>query len=196
MNKYEITTQKKKKAIINSALTLFDKKGFTNASIKEIAALAHVSQVSIYNYFGSKEALVAECVDYVMSDTLRQAKDILAKNISFIEKINLALLLCTESVNLSVSKHFAEAALKDPALMALLSKNINERKNEIFREYIEFGKQEKVLDNTISTETFLDFIEAINIVGSKLSLDSDISLKIKQTHHLLLYGIIGKEPKH
>lgn len=198
MNKYEITTQKKKNAIINAALTLFGKKGFTDVSIKEIATFAHVSQVSIYNYFGSKAAIVAECVDYFMSDMLSQIRDIIfATDISFIEKTNLILLNCTESINLSLSKHFTEAALKDPAMMALLAENINERKNIIFREYIELGKQEKIIDNTIPTETFLDFMEAINIVGSKIDFDGisidDMSVYIKHTNHLFLYGILGKK---
>jgi len=192
MNKYELTTEKKKKSIINAALTLFKDKGFTSVSIKEIAALAHVSQVSIYNYFGSKEALVAECVNIVMSDTLQQAADILAKDISFTEKINSALLLCTEKMNLSISKFFTEEALNDPALVELLTRDISESKNKIFQEYIELGQQEKIIDSTIPTEALLDFMEAFNIMGSKLKFDDDTSEKIKHIHHLFLYGIIGK----
>ena len=192
MNKYELTTEKKKKSIINAALTLFKDKGFTSVSIKEIAALAHVSQVSIYNYFGSKEALIAECANIVMSDTLQQAADILRQNMDFEEKIKLALLLCTENINLSISKYFTQEALNDPTLIDLLTKSINESKNTIFREYIELGKQEKVIATTISTETFLNFIEALNIMGSKIEFDDDISEKIKHIHHLFLYGIIGK----
>jgi len=192
MNKYELTTEKKKKSIINAALTLFKDKGFTSVSIKEIAALAHVSQVSIYNYFGSKEALIAECANIVMSDTLQQAADILRQDMDFEEKIKLALLLCTENINLSISKYFTQEALNDPTLIDLLTKSINESKNTIFREYIELGKQEKVIATTISTETFLNFIEALNIMGSKIEFDDDISEKIKHIHHLFLYGIIGK----
>ena len=192
MNKYELTTEKKKKSIINAALTLFKDKGFTSVSIKEIAALAHVSQVSIYNYFGSKEALIAECANIVMSDTLQQAADILRQNMDFEEKIKLALLLCTENINLSISKYFTQEALNDPTLIDLLTKSINESKNTIFREYIELGKQEKVIATTISTETFLYFIEALNIMGSKIEFDDDTSEKIKHIHHLFLYGIIGK----
>jgi len=192
MNKYELTTEKKKKSIINAALTLFKDKGFTSVSIKEIAALAHVSQVSIYNYFGSKEALIAECANIVMSDTLQQAADILSQDMDFEEKIKLALLLCTENINLSISKYFTQEALNDPILIDLLTKSINESKNTIFREYIELGKQEKVIATTISTETFLNFIEALNIMGSKIEFDDDISEKIKHIHHLFLYGIIGK----
>ena len=192
MNKYELTTEKKKKSIINAALTLFKDKGFTSVSIKEIAALAHVSQVSIYNYFGSKEALIAECANIVMSDTLQQAADILRQDMDFDEKIKLALLLCTENINLSISKYFTQEALNDPTLIDLLTKSISESKNTIFREYIELGKQEKVIATTISTETFLNFIEALNIMGSKIEFDDDISEKIKHIHHLFLYGIIGK----
>ena len=192
MNKYELTTEKKKKSIINAALTLFKDKGFTSVSIKEIAALAHVSQVSIYNYFGSKEALIAECANIVMSDTLQQAADILSQDMDFEEKIKLALLLCTENINLSISKYFTQEALNDPTLIDLLTKSINESKNTIFREYIELGKQEKVIATTISTETFLYFIEALNIMGSKIEFDDDTSEKIKHIHHLFLYGIIGK----
>jgi len=192
MNKYELTTEKKKKSIINAALTLFKDKGFTSVSIKEIAALAHVSQVSIYNYFGSKEALIAECANIVMSDTLQQAADILRQDMDFEEKIKLALLLCTENINLSISKYFTQEALNDPTLIDLLTKSINESKNTIFREYIELGKQEKVIATTISTETFLYFIEALNIMGSKIEFDDDTSEKIKHIHHLFLYGIIGK----
>ena len=39
MNKYEITTEKKKNSIVNAALTLFKENGFTNVNVKEIAAL-------------------------------------------------------------------------------------------------------------------------------------------------------------
>jgi AcrR family transcriptional regulator len=192
MDKYQITTEKKKKSIVNAALTLFKENGFTYVSVKEIAALARVSQVSIYNYFGSKEALVAECVKIVISDTLQQAAAILTKEISFTEKIKLALSLCNKRINLSISEFFTPEALNDPTFVELLTKNINARKIEIYLEYIELGKQEKVIDNTIPTEILLDFMEVINIIGSKLTVDDDMSEKVKHIHHLFLYGIIGR----
>lgn len=192
MNKYEITTETKKKSIVNAALNLFKDKGFTNVSIKEIAALAHVSQVSIYNYFGNKETLVAECVKIVMGDTLQQASDILAQQIDYTEKIKIALSLCTEKINISISEFFTQDALNDTAFVELLIKHINESKNKIFREYIELGKQENVINGSIPTETFLDFMEALNVIGSKLKVDEDASEKIKQIHYLFLYGIMGK----
>jgi len=91
-----------------------------------------------------------------------------------------------------MSEYFTTKALSDPALLNLLSKNINENKREIYREYIELGKQENIIDNDMPTDTLLDFIDAINYMGSKLEFNDDIVTAIKHTHHLLLYGIIGK----
>jgi len=187
-----MTTEKKKKAVIDAAIALFAKKGFSNARIKEIAALAHVSQVSIYNYFGSKEALITGCVDVMMTDTLKKAADIMGKDIPYIEKINMAFLDCTKEINLSFSKYFTEYALSDPALIELLTKTINKRKKTIYREFVELGKKDGIIDDAISTDTIVDFIEALNIVGSKWETEEDAVTKIQHTYHLLLYGILGK----
>lgn len=46
-----------KEAIVKSSLKLFCKKGFSDTSIKEIAALANVSPGNVYNYFRSKEEM-------------------------------------------------------------------------------------------------------------------------------------------
>ena len=45
--------------------------GFRAVSIAEIAALAGVSQVSIYNYFGSKEKLAIYVIDQYMAEQLQ-----------------------------------------------------------------------------------------------------------------------------
>ena len=77
MNKYQKTTEKKKQAIIQAALQLFKEKGFKDTSIKSIAEAAEVSPVSIYNYFGSKDNLVALCVNDLFEEITQQAEDIL-----------------------------------------------------------------------------------------------------------------------
>lgn len=192
MNKYEITTEKKKASIIDVAMTLFREKGFTNVSIKEIAAQAHVSQVSIYNYFGSKEALVTECANIIIHDALLRASEILKKDISFEDKIKQALSLCTEEISYSVSEYFSERALADPAMVELLVENINRSKAKVYRDYIEYGKREGCIDASIDTDTILDYVEAINTIGSKLKYDDDTPARTRQIHQLFLYGIIGK----
>ncbi|EJW4265465.1 TPA: TetR/AcrR family transcriptional regulator, partial [Listeria monocytogenes] len=99
MNNYEKRTLKKKTAIIQAALSLFGKQGFSDVSIKDIATLADVSQVSIYNYFGSKEALVGECARIIMQDTITLAEEILASEGTFTQKLERALKLCNAEIN-------------------------------------------------------------------------------------------------
>ncbi len=195
MNKYEITTQKKKTAIIDSTLKLFNRKGFTDTTIKEIATSANVSQVSIYNYFGSKEALVAECAKVVIADTLDKANAILKMDIDFTDKLERALSLSTSEINLSVSKHFTDIALSDPILLDLLIKSINKDKAKLSRDFIELGKCEGVIDKTIPTEIYVNFIEALNVMGSQLEFNDDTATNISHIHHLFLYGIMGKNEK-
>ena len=48
--------------ILNSALELFAKKGYSNTSISEIAKSANISKGLAYNYFKSKEMLMEEVI--------------------------------------------------------------------------------------------------------------------------------------
>ena len=192
MNKYEMTTERKKKAIVHAALTLFNEKGFMETSIKEIAAFAYVSQVSIYNYFGSKEKLVSECLKIIIHGTLQRAVEILQKDISYQEKLQMALALCSEELSLAVSNHFSEKALDDPKMVEHLLESVNRSKADVYRVYIEQGKREGCIDASISTETILDYMEAINIVGSKVELNEDAPAKFKHIQQLFLYGVLGE----
>lgn len=54
--------QKKQEAILSSAFHEFCEQGIAGSSIEGIAARAGVSKVTIYNHFGTKENLFAECV--------------------------------------------------------------------------------------------------------------------------------------
>ena len=83
MNQYQKTTEKKKQAIIQSALSLFKEKGFKETSIQSIAKVAEVSPVSIYNYFDKKDNLVALCINELFKDIIQEAENILLSNIDY-----------------------------------------------------------------------------------------------------------------
>jgi AcrR family transcriptional regulator len=55
--------------ILEAALTVFARKGM-EATIAEVAAAAEVSYGLVYRYFASKEALLVELVEKVLSDSL------------------------------------------------------------------------------------------------------------------------------
>ena len=191
MNNFEIRTNKKKATIISVAQELFKEKGFVNVSIKEIASKANVSQVSIYNYFGNKDALVGECVSSLMLGVINTAREILVSEMDFKEKVTKALSMCSNDISISLSEYFTKEALNDKSLMKLIGEFINKEKFELFREYIEVGKKEGAIDKTIATETILKFIEAISIAESTIDYSTVPDGYIEDIQKLLFHGILG-----
>ncbi|EKZ3561935.1 TetR/AcrR family transcriptional regulator [Listeria monocytogenes] len=194
MNNYEKRTLSKKTAIIEAAQILFGKQGFTAVSIKDIAALADVSQVSIYNYFGSKEALIGECARVIMQDTIVLAEEILASEGIFTQKLERAIQLCNAEINLSLSKFISKEASKDQQFLILLVNNINSLKKDIYMKYVAAGKEAQVIDNAISDEVIQLFIDAINSLGLTVP-EEELEEKQAEIIQLFLYGLIGQGRK-
>lgn len=193
MNQYQKTTEKKKQAIIQAALRLFKEKGFKETSIKSIAEVAEVSPVSIYNYFGSKDNLVALCVNDLFEEITQQAEDILKSNLAFNTKLDQALDLCQEKMSQQISYYFQDKTLRDPAFSSLLTKAITAKKRDIYRTYINLGKEEGLIARDLSTELILNVMDALNSVGNQLAHSDNLETDVKKIHQIFLYGILGKK---
>lgn len=62
--------------IQETALDLFDERGFAHVSVEEIAAAAEVSASSVYRYFGTKEGIIlADEFDALTDEELSDAID-------------------------------------------------------------------------------------------------------------------------
>lgn len=193
MNQYQKTTKKKKQAIIQAALQLFKEKGFKDTSIKAIAKVAEVSPVSIYNYFGGKDNLVALCVNDLFEEVTQQAEDILNSNLDFKTKLNQAFSLCQEKMSRQISDYFQDKMVKDPALSSLLTKAITAKKRDIYRAYIELGKKEGLIAEDLSTELVLNVMDALNGMGNQLADSDNLETEVEQIHSIFLYGIFGQK---
>ena len=193
MNQYQKTTEKKKQAIIQAALRLFKEKGFKETSIKSIAEAAEVSPVSIYNYFGSKDNLVALCVNDLFEEITQQAEDILNSNLDFKTKLDQALDLCQEKMSQQISDYFQDKMVRDPAFSSLLTKAITAKKRDIYRTYIHLGKAEGLIAEDLSTELILNVMDALNGMGNQLAHSDNLETEVEQIHQIFLYGILGKK---
>lgn len=192
MNQYQKTTEKKKQAIIQAALRLFKDKGFKETSIKSIAEAAEVSPVSIYNYFGSKDNLVALCVNDLFEEITQQAEDILNSNLDFKTKLDHAFALCQKKMSQQISSYFQDKIVEDSVFSTLLTKAITVKKRDIYRAYIELGKEEGAIAEDLSTELILNVMDALNGMGNQLADSDNLETEVKQIHQIFLYGIFGK----
>ena len=193
MNQYQKTTEKKKQAIIQAALQLFKEKGFKETSIKSIAEVAEVSPVSIYNYFGGKDNLVALCVNDLFEEITQQAEDILKSNLDFKTKLNQAFSLCQEKMSQQISAYFQDKMVEDSVFSTLLTRAITAKKRDIYRAYIELGKEEGLIAEDLSTELILNVMDALNGMGNQLAHSDNLETEVEQIHQIFLYGIFGKK---
>ena len=193
MNQYQKTTEKKKQAVIQAALRLFKDKGFKETSIKSIAEAAEVSPVSIYNYFGSKDNLVALCVNDLFEEITQQAEDILKSNLAFNTKLDQALDLCQEKMSQQISDYFQDKMVEDSVFSTLLTKAITAKKGDIYRAYIHLGKAEGLIAEDLSTELILNVMDALNGMGNQLAHSDNLETEVEQIHQIFLYGILGKK---
>ena len=193
MNQYQKTTEKKKQAIIQAALQLFKEKGFKETSIKSIAEVAEVSPVSIYNYFGGKDNLVALCVNDLFEEVTQQAEDILNSNLDFKTKLDHAFALCQEKMSQQISDYFQDKLVEDSVFSTLLTKAITAKKRDIYRAYIKVGKEEGAIAEDLSTELILNVMDALNGMGNQLAHSDNLETEVEQIHQIFLYGILGKK---
>ena len=163
MNKYELRTKNKKEAILKSTLDLIKKDGYLSTNIKAISAAAKVSQVSIYNYFGSKINLVKEAIAYLIDDMYSASVLILSEPIPFEDKVKKALALCSAEVNAVLEEFFSAAALEDPQMLQAIKSTIRDSNNKLYEIYVDYGKKEGVIDEAIPTATIVAFINSIGL---------------------------------
>ena len=193
MNQYQKTTEKKKQAIIQAALQLFKDKGFKETSIKSIAEAAEVSPVSIYNYFGSKDNLVALCVNDLFEEITQQAEDILNSDLDFKTKLDHAFALCQEKMSQQISAYFQDKMVEDSVFSTLLTRAITAKKRDIYRAYIHLGKEEGLIAKDLSTELVLNVMDALNGMGNQLDHSDNLETEVEQIHQIFLYGIFGEK---
>jgi AcrR family transcriptional regulator len=187
-SKYEIRTNQKKNAIIKSAKMLFLEKGFAPTTIKEIAAAAHVSQVSIYNYFGSKDSLVIECVKSIVQETMDNAYALLDTELPYLDKLSAALSLCTSDINALLSAQLSTSSTTDENFMKLISDGVHVLQKDLYTQYIEAGKNAGYIDTFIPTSLILKYIFAIDTINIS---PENYKEEVSYLHQLFLHGILN-----
>ncbi|HNT26513.1 MAG TPA: TetR/AcrR family transcriptional regulator [Anaerolineales bacterium] len=96
MNGFERRKEQSKEDIRRAAWELFSQFGVDKVSIADIARKAGVSQATIYNNFGNKEALVRGFVTGAVEHLVSSAQEILTPKMSFQEKMAAVIRFISE----------------------------------------------------------------------------------------------------
>jgi len=196
MNGFERKKAQKRQSILRVAMELFKVYGFKKASINDIARKANVSQVTIYNHFGSKEGLVREVVKAIILGILEKAREIIKEDSPFQEKLETIIF---DKANIASQYHgelMQIAAQSDPEMRQWIESLWQGDVNQVTIDLIKEGKGQGFISTRQSEEAIILYLEILRrgVFSSPdllANMEPDVEL-YRELNHLFIYGLVGK----
>lgn len=167
MDGFEKRRQNKKEAILTASLELFKEFGYNKVTVAEIAKRASVSQVSIYNFFESKENLKKELIRKLLKEHITSSLNILETCDTIKIKFE-KLILSKIDYFKSFSSHFIIESIDrnvfTKEIGTYLPKEYVDEEDykklmNAIQKFFEEGKKEGIFNDSISTQVMLYYIE-------------------------------------
>ncbi len=139
-----------KQEIINTAVTLFNEKGYSVTSVQDIADQLNVTKAALYYYIASKEEILYAIFDQTMTTAEKRLKKLLKEKMTVEEKIrkivyNHIMAVFDEAPHIAI--FFTEQAYLLPENLASIrtrQKNYKEMVASVFQEGIEKNILKKI----------------------------------------------------
>jgi AcrR family transcriptional regulator len=196
MNGFEKRAQRIKEKIMKTTLDMLQTSDPKRIRIADIAKMANVSQVTIYNYFGSKEALLREVFKNYVDKAVQDFEEYLNENRSFKEMIEHIIFLEKESYKQFPPRLIKELLIEDHELTRYIEEQYKEKTIPLTVRMIQEGKERGDISEEVSIENVLAFMQLfMNQYESILEMaqqSGDVETFLSGMMHMFFYGICGK----
>jgi len=165
--------------------------------IMDIAKLANVSQVSIYNYYGSKEALLKAAILRLMDQQYEEYKQLLSTSIPFNEKIKELFMRKKNGLDIVNLEMFTALMQKDKELHDSVLDFTMNKSFKLLISLIDEGRSLGLVRNEVQNQTLLIYIQVLS--QAFINMDTATSQYIQQKEvideimNLFLYGLLKQE---
>jgi AcrR family transcriptional regulator len=197
MDGFERRKEQSKEDIRHAAWELFSQFGVDKVSIVDIARKAGVSQATIYNNFGNKEALVREFVTGAVELLINSAQEILTPKMSFQEKMAAFIHFISEMM-VSGQPSAAERVIfssldlqNDPEIKKIRTA-AQEKMTGLMLDLIQEGKEQGQVNPKLSEAAlriyFLVFMDAFSSLEFQQQYYHKPGL-VQELGSLMMYGL-------
>lgn len=199
MNGFLKRTERKKRAIIEATMQMLYDKGCQQWKIEDIAKIANVSPVTIYNYFGSKKTLIHVALKQYVLKRYENYEELINDNRPFPEIIRMLMMKKNHCPIILRGDEFAEIYKEDIELKTFFEQFYQTKMIPLLLKFIQRGKKEGVIRKEISDEAILLYFDAMKMLidqnFSELMKKPNIEKLYDQLFDMFFYGLLNDERK-
>ncbi|MCU9595030.1 TetR/AcrR family transcriptional regulator [Caldibacillus thermolactis] len=193
MDGFEKRREQKKRDILEAALALFMEYGIQKVSITEIAKKANVSQVTIYNYFESKDNLVRLVFKYYVDQIWNEQKQLLVNDLPFNEKIKKIIFNKGIAAN-QISEQFFQDFMKDYASGRSYVEEVYQKEAlPLFIKLFNEGREQGYINSEVSDEAILFYLKMFQEYLQREDVGTMTLPIAEDLTKLFFYGITGRK---
>ncbi|MNW37791.1 transcriptional regulator BetI [compost metagenome] len=197
MNGFEKRANLIKEKIMRTTLDMLRTSDPKRIRIADISKMAKVSQVTIYNYFGSKEELLRDVFKSYIDTAVHEFGEYMDGNHSLKEKIEHIIFLEKEAYRELPPKLIKDLVIDDHELAAYIEKLYQDVSMPMMVRIIEEGKNSGEISEDVSVENVLAFIQLyMNQYQTILEMaerSEDMDRFLEGMVQLFFYGVCGKK---
>ncbi|MBB6732185.1 TetR/AcrR family transcriptional regulator [Cohnella zeiphila] len=199
MNGFEKRAERIKEKIKSTVFRMLQTWEPKKIRIADIAAEAGVSQVTIYNYFGSKEGLIRETFRDYVGRSVRDFEEFIGSGPSMKEVISYALQYDKLMYRAFSPEMVKQLVIDDSEIAREVDEMYRSRILPFMERFIEEGRRRGEISAKVSTQTIMTYI---GIMYNQMQASLDLMQKsgdpekfLEEAVHLFFYGICGAEPE-
>ncbi|MDR4983797.1 TetR/AcrR family transcriptional regulator [Bacillus cereus] len=192
LNGFEKVKEKKKRAIKEAAFLLFSERGFNDVKIEHIAKEANVSQVTIYNHFGSKDALFRELIQEFIISEFQYYKELAEEKLPFHDMMQKMIVRKMNTGGLFQPDMLLQMMQRDEILREFIYKYQNEKILPWYLEILERAQQKNEINPHLTKEMMLLYIQMFTKLGDDFGaqlLEGDREKHIQDIVTMFFYGL-------
>lgn len=197
MNGFERRARQIKGKIKETTLNMLSTSSMKEIRIADIAREAGVSQVTIYNYFGSKEALIREIFLEFMESILDEFEAVVTGEAALKEKIEFIILQKKKNSHSFHPSVIAELMENDSEVRVMVQKNYEERSLPLVVELLTKSKANGEISSDISIDTVMLYLnmlyESSHRMLESIQYEEDQEKLIEEMVQVFFYGICGPQ---
>ncbi|EAL11463.1 transcriptional regulator, tetR family [Bacillus cereus G9241] len=192
LNGFEKVKEKKKRAIKEAAFLLFSERGFNEVKIEHIAKEANVSQVTIYNHFGSKDALFRELIQEFIISEFQYYKELAAEKLPFHDMMQKMIIRKMNTGGLFQPDMLLQMMQRDEELRDFIYSYQNEKILPWYLEILEHAQQKNEINPHLTKEMMLLYIQMFTKLGDDFGaqlLEGNREKHIQDIVTMFFYGL-------